>query len=65
MQILLAVSCDWFLLKIAQIYSNKLTLKISILLLTNWFYFSMMNKTYINSIETCLTVIAFYYWLIR
>lgn len=25
----------------------------------------MMNRTYINSIETCLTVISFYYWLIR
>jgi hypothetical protein len=65
MQVILAIVSDWYLLKIAQRYTAKLTIMTSLLILTNWFYFSMMNRTYINSIETCLTVIAFYYWLAR
>ena len=65
MQVLVAILCDWFLLKIALVYTKKLTFITSILILSNWFYFSMMNRTYINSIETCLSVIAYYLWLIR
>jgi hypothetical protein len=48
-QILLACLCDWFLLKIAHHYLKKVSLLTYICLLTNWFYFSMMNRTYINS----------------
>lgn len=65
MQILLAILCDWFLLKIASVYTRKITLTTCLLILSNWFYFSMMNRTYINSIETCLAVISYYFWLIR
>lgn len=65
MQILLAILCDWFLLKIASGYTKKMRLATCLLILSNWFYFSMMNRTYINSIETCLAVISYYFWLIR
>ena len=64
-QIFIAILTDWFLLKIGCKYVRKINLLTSILILTNWFYFSMMNRTYINSIETCLSVVAFYFWLTR
>jgi hypothetical protein len=65
MQVFIAMLCDWFLLKVALVYTKRLTFITSILILSNWFYFAMMNRTYINSIETCLTVVAYYLWLNR
>lgn len=64
-QIFIAILTDWFLLKIGCKYVRNISFLSSILILANWFYFSMMNRTYINSIETCLSVVAFYFWLTR
>lgn len=49
-QVCVGIICDWFLLKLASKYTNKLNFTLSMLLVTNWYYFSMMNRTYINSI---------------
>lgn len=49
-QVCVAIVCDWFLIRLASKYMPKLNFTLTILMLTNWFYFSMMNRTYINSI---------------
>ena len=65
MQILLALLCDWYLLNTASLYQPDLSSGWLLLLTTNWYYFSTLNRTYSNSAETALLVIAFYYWLRR
>lgn len=65
MQILLGCVCDWFLLKIMREYTKNISYLTYVCLLTNWYYFSSMNRTYINSAETCLTMAAFYFWVTR
>jgi hypothetical protein len=65
MQLGLSVLCDLFLIKTASYYVKNISYLVSILLLTNWYYFSMLNRIYINSAETCLATIAFYYWATR
>jgi hypothetical protein len=65
MQLLLSLTCDWFLIKTAKFYVDKLSFLACICLLTNWYYFSMLNRIYINSAETCLAVVAFYFWVTR
>ena len=65
MQIGLALLCDWYLLKIADIYLPGVGGGWLLIMTTNWYYFSMLNRTYSNSAETALTIAAFYFWLIR
>ena len=65
MQILLSVVCDVCLIKTANYYVKNIPFWISLLILTNWYYFALLNRTYLNSAETCLTVISFYLWLTR
>ena len=49
MQLFLSLTCDWFMLKIATFYVKKITFLVFLCLLTNWYYFSMLNRIYINS----------------
>ena len=65
MQILLSLICDWYMLKILVHYVKNIEGWVCFCLLTNWYYFSMLNRNYINSVETCLFVVSFYYWLLR
>jgi hypothetical protein len=65
MQLLLSLCCDYFLLKTAAHYVRSISTTVCLLLLTNWYYFSMLNRIYINSAETCLSVISFYFWTTR
>lgn len=65
MQILLSIICDCFLIKTASYYVKNISYFVCLLLLTNWYYFSMLNRIYINSAETCLATISFYYWATR
>lgn len=65
-QALLAVIGDIFIAKLLLLNFTKSNSKVSMLsiifLLSNWFYFSMLSRTYINSFECILTTVAFYYW---
>ena len=65
MQILLSIICDYFLIKTASYYVKNISYFVCLLLLTNWYYFSMLNRIYINSAETCLATISFYFWATR
>ena len=49
MQLFLSAACDWFMLKIAEFYVKKVNFLVCLCLLTNWYYFSMLNRTYLNS----------------
>ena len=33
--------------------------------LTNWNYSATLSRTYFNSFETALTIVAYYLWLVR
>ena len=50
MQMFLSLVCDWFLIKIASFYVRKVSYLVCLCLLTNWYYFSMLNRIYINSV---------------
>ena len=50
MQMFLSLVCDWFLIKIASFYTRKVSYLVCLCLLTNWYYFSMLNRIYINSV---------------
>ena len=65
MQMLLSVVCDVYLIKTANYYVKNIPYWISLLILTNWYYFASLNRTYLNSAQTCLTIISFYLWLTR
>ena len=65
LQVLIATCFDLFLLKINQLYNPATTLKMLILNYLSWFSLSMMSRTYVNSFETLLTLIAFYFWNLR
>lgn len=65
MQLFLSLLCDWYLLKTVTYYVRSVSYLVCLCLLTNWYYFSMLNRIYINSAETCLGLIAFYYWTTR
>lgn len=65
MQMLLSILCDYFLLRTAAHYVKNISFLVSLCLLTQWYYFAMLNRTYINSAETCLAVISFYFWTTR
>ena len=65
MQLLLSTTCDYFLIKTAEHYLRRVSFGVVLSILTNWYYFSMLNRIYINSAETCLAVTAFYFWTAR
>lgn len=49
-QVLLGMVSDWVVLKVGEKYFGKISFTCGSVLLTNWFYFSLMNRTYINSL---------------
>jgi hypothetical protein len=65
MQMILSLLCDYFLLRTAAHYVKNISTTVCLCMLTNWYYFSMLNRIYSNSVETCLAVISFYFWATR
>lgn len=63
-QLILAILGDVYVIKLAYFYFPKPNIStFSIFfVLFNWFYLSMLSRTYINSFECVLMSIAFYYW---
>ena len=60
-QIALACIGDYFFLLLLKRYTKTLSLGTCLIVLTNHYYFSMLNRTYSNSVEAILSIIAFYY----
>ena len=65
MMFLLNVPLNWFMIKIAKYYSKNITPGFCFILMTNFYLFGTTNRFLINSVETILTTIAFYFWLTR
>ena len=65
LQILVASTFDYFLIKINTIYNPGTTWKLLVINYTSWFSLTIISRSYIQSFEATLTLIAFYAWNLR
>ena len=64
-QALIGASFDTLLVKFNEYFNEKQTNKILVFFnLTNWVTLTYFSRTYVNSLETVLTTLAFYFWLL-
>jgi hypothetical protein len=63
-QLFLAILGDVYVVKLLYFYfgKQKVTIWSILFVLSNWFYLSMLSRTFINSFECVLMSKAFYYW---
>lgn len=64
-QAFIGASFDTLLIKINEYYNGKESNRLLVFLnLTNWATLTYFSRTYVNSVETVLTTLAFYFWLL-
>lgn len=64
-QIIVASTFDWYLIKLNSIYNPQTTKTVLLLNYICWATMTLISRTYINSTEALLTLIAYYYWMKR
>jgi hypothetical protein len=66
-QLCLAILGDVYVVKLLYFYfgKEKVTIRSILFVLSNWFYLSMLSRTFINSFECTFMSIAFYYWQVH
>lgn len=62
LQVLVATTFDYFLFKTNSLYNLGTTTRLMWLNYTSWFSLSIISRSYIQSFEATLTLIAFYLW---
>jgi phosphatidylinositol glycan class B len=64
-QAFIGASFDTLLIKLNEYYNGNDSNRFLVFLnLTNWITITYFSRTYVNSVETVLTTLAFYFWLL-